>query len=269
MEIEEILDKASSRIKAAREELHALLPDRGRIDEFGPAYTAALFANVAVHLQAVEILIREGLTSSAAVVLRTFIFGAIRLAWLANAESREELDARVVAFQKSSLDYESGLLSKAEKSGGDRDQIEELSEMLEQQKEEVQGWKSETGTGKRQVDEIKIAETLSDMSGLITGVAILDQHVHVNRVAINSVLAPDPEIEEAVVIGHRPEPSLIPVMVTASMQGLSIAAQSFLKVVDPDPATIEQIHAAGQRWINDAIEDAEAQLTGPRNPSPT
>ncbi len=259
MEIEEVLSRASSRIRDARVELHALLPEEGRIGEFGPAYTAALFANAAVHLKAVEILISEGLTSSAAVVLRPFIFGAIRLAWLAEAESSEELDARVVAFQKSSLEYETGLLSKAKKSGGDRDQIENLSELLEQQKEEVQSWKSETETGKRPDDEIAIAETLNDMGGLITAVAILDQHAHVNRVAINSVLALDPRVEEAIVIGDHPEPTLVPVMVTASMQALSIAAQSFLKVVDPDSAIIEQVRAAGQRWISDAIKDAEAQ----------
>lgn len=157
MEIGEVLGQASSRIKGARAELLALLPDSGRIAEFGPAYAAALFANMAGHLKAVETLIGEGLTSSAAVVLRTFIFGSIRLAWLAEADSSEEIDARVVAFQKSSLDYETRLLSKATKSGGDHDQIEKLSELLEQQKEEVQSWKSETGTGKRPDDEIAIA----------------------------------------------------------------------------------------------------------------
>ncbi len=55
----------------------------------------------------------------------------------------------------------------------------------------------------------------------------------------NSVLSSDPEVEQAVVIGDRPKPSLVYVMVTASMHELSIASQSLLKVVDPDPAIIK------------------------------
>ena len=259
MEIESVLEQGSDRIKEARSELHALLLDNGRIEGFGPGYAAALFANTAANLRAVELLIGDGFTSSAAVLLRTVIFGAIRLAWLADADSIDELEARVVAFQASSLDYEAGLFHKARRSGGDPDKIEELLGQVEEAKREIQQWKSEAEAGRRLVDEIAIAENLNDMGGLITVVAMLDQFVHVNSPAINSALSPDPNAEGALVIGDRPQPAFVPPMVTAAMQALAIASESFLRLIEADPNTIEQVRLAGQQWVKSAINDAESE----------
>ncbi len=257
-EIEAVIENASSRIFEARSELQSLLPDHGRIDDFGPAHASVLFANAAANLKAVELLIADGLTSSAAVVLRTFIFGAIRLAWFAAAETSEELEARVVAFQKSSLDYEIGLLHRAKKSGGDLKRIEEFSRCVEAELKEVQDWKSEVGAGKRLTDEIMIAGKLGDMGGLITVVALLDQYVHVNRAATNAAVNPDPEKEQALEIGDRPQAFLVHAMLTASMQALAIASVSFLEVIETDPEIIEQVRSAGQRWVEKATSSAKA-----------
>lgn len=257
MDIEELLATASARIKNSRSELQTLLPDQGSIDDFAQTYATTLFANVASNLKAVEALIDQGLTSSAAVILRTVIFGSIRLAWLADADEPEELQARVVEFNRSSLAYERGLLRKAKRSSGDPDQIDQLSRLLDQADAEVDEWKSQTGTGKRSVDEIAIAEKLGDMGGLITTVAILDQFVHVNRVATNAALIPHPEHPEIFAIGDRPSPLLVRAMITAAMQALAYAARAWLKLIQADDSLIEQVESLGNQWIQNAIEAME------------
>jgi len=251
--IEHVLQTAASRIRDARVELTELLPNGRDNVGFGPAHAVVLYANVAANLKAAEYLINDGMTSSAAIVLRTFVFGSIRLAWFAAAETPKELEARVVAFQQSSLQHERGLLRNAKKSGGEESRVDEFASRIDNEMKEVHTWKSSFGIGRRQTDEMVIAARLGGMGGLITTVSLLNQYVHINRAATNASV--NPQSDRSFVIGDRPQEFLVYSMVVASMQALAIATESFLTLIDADKETIEEVRMAGQRWVKRAIDD--------------
>ncbi len=244
--------RAAKLIHRARKELKSVLPEDGKSRGFGPAHATALFAKAAGDLHAVEILLGEEMTSSAAIVHRSFLFSAIRLKWFAGAGSRVEVEARVVAFIQSSLLYEKGLLAKVRASEEDKNRTSELEQYIDAELQMVRKWKSENAVGKRKTDEVAIADVLK-LHDLIATIALLDQHAHVNRVSTNATVQPDSETPSGYVVRSRPLPELAQVILTSAMRGLGYAAVSFLELIDADQETIMKAEVAAGRWIAEAV----------------
>lgn len=240
------MDAADS-IRTAREELLAVFPEVESVTGFSGAYAATVMAKFAGDLQAVEVLLREGLTSSAAVVLRSAVFGSIRLRWLAEAKDDDDRDSRVVAFQLQSVKYEKFVFASASRSGEDQQKVDELESARAAEEAEILKWKSDTNTGSRLTDEVRIADRLN-LGGVITLIGLLNHHVHLNRSSTDSTMRPGFADDGTIVIRAGEIDQLVPPIVSGSMVALGLAGESFARLVGDDEAA-DAIASTAREWV--------------------
>jgi hypothetical protein len=230
------------------------------------AQVLALVTVLLEHLDGLRLLLSAKHEQPALVVLRTFLFGCVRLEWLAAAEDATVREARIVEYQRESVVRETGLLFDVKKTSGDDERIPVMEQRLKDRGAEIHDFKSNAGVAKQSIDEVAIAEKLgrAELSQIFK---FLDQFAHINGVATNSVVN-EAELDGEIVyaIDRHDQPHLRQTVMSGIALGLSIALSAALHLLGAPEGLLSKTREIGQKWQLNTIpqgpmrDEYEAEL---------